>query len=509
MQVVTKSGQVVPLLLNRIQDLELAEQSPMKRDQYVKPAQIGSTTLWAACGLAEALQNEARTIIIVSYDEDHASRLLLKCSSIYEHLREEIGGATIRWPTLGRENKNELFFPELKSTIFIGSARQYNFGRGEPIHMLIGSEAAFWPDVSRILSAAQDRVTLDGEIILESTPNGQEGTGEFFYRNYVAGKQGNSIYTSHFYPWWYHEEYQLEEGSQYALPADRFGPLELTEEEFDLCKFHDLNDDHIRWRRRKQLEKRQAIELGESPLLFQQEFPEDDINCWLVSGTGFYDSVTIERLAKQCYLPTGKDASYDGAAVWYPPEPNHDYLITIDPGMGKHSRTVIHVWETITDEDEIPWDRHCASSSGFYLESETCDRAVNLAKHYNNATIAPEANIPAVVALLVERRYPYLYMREDIISGRKTSMTGWLTTPKSKTYMFSEMARGLPHIITHDINLVSQLPVIRYVGDKVTSTGADDHHDAAAIYQVCKRSSRMGKSGYAGSTAPSNTWWSR
>lgn len=506
-RVLNKQKELVPLKLNRIQDLELSEQSDIGRDLYVKPAQIGSTTLWVAVALADCMTEMGNTAVIVSYSDEHAGRLLLKANQLVHNIRTEVDGVSYQWPGLGRENTGELFFPDLSSTLFTGSARQYNFGRGEPIHFLVGSEIGFWPDPSKILLPAQDRVTRGGQIVLESTPNGQEGDGKYFFDMFKASEEGHSVYTSHFYPWWFHDEYQIEEGSKYALPNDRKSPLTLTDEEEELCTLHDLTDDHIRWRRFKHLEKRQSIELGGMPLLFQQEFPEDKINCWLISGEGFYDPLTIEKLARGCYTA---DKSYNGAAIWYPPEEGHDYSITIDPGMGKQSRSVVHVWETI-EIDDIEYDRHCATASGKWLGSATVDVAVDLANHYFGATICPEANIPDVCALLVERRYPRLYMRQDWISGRSTRVAGWLTTPKTKMIMFQRMQENLPRVISHDINFVGQLPNVRREAGtgKVYAQAPDDHHDAGALYSVCKRNSGMGKSGYAGNTAPSNTWWDR
>lgn len=504
-RVVNKQGSLVDMNLSRIQELELAQTSEMRRDLYVKPAQIGSTTLWMAVGLSEAITNLGRTVAIVSYDDEHAGRLLLKGQQLYDNIkREDEHGNRFDWVPLDRENKSEMFFKQFQSTIFTGSARSYNFGRGEPIHLFIGSEVAFWPDPYKIMTPVQDRVPDTGRVVLESTPNGQEGIGSYFYKNYVDGKTDESIFASHFYPWWFHEEYYYPEGSPFCLPKDRAELFDITEDEDKLMTFHNLDEGHIRWRRKKMLEKRQAIEAGEQPLLFQQEFPEDDINCWLSSGDSYYDALEIERLAMNCYIPSnpkkddGSNWPTFGGMMWFPPEPGHDYSVCIDPGMGKSSDTVLEVWENIVDEFEAEWPRLCLTVSGKFMESQTADLAVDMAKLYNNALICPEANIPAVAALLVERRYPRIYLREDIISGKRTTRPGWLTTPTTHSYMMSEVARLLPRMTCHDARVIAQLPNVKRIDNQVKVVVNSDYFMTMAIFAATRRQTRPSKKGIVG-----------
>lgn len=506
MNVADKSSRIVPFRLNTIQELELTTQSEMKRDLFLKPAQVGSTTLWVADFLMDTMLNENRTSVILAHEEFISQRLLLKAQSLYSNLirGDESGGPIMYWPELGRNSANEMFFPELHSTLYIGSARSYVFGRGEPIHNLLCSEVAFYQNATRTIGPAQDRVPMDGGcIVLESTPNGEEGEGAFFCQTYKAGREGNSIYQPHFFRWFDHKEYYIPEGSPLALPQDR-GILDMTEEEADLCARFSLDEGHIRWRRRKMLEKRQAYETGEDRLLFQQEFPEDDINCFLVAGDQAYDSNLVEQLAKKCFIPKGEKSSYDGAMVWFPPEEGHSYDVTIDPSLGTgkagNSKTVVQVWEFWNDEDSKEHARHCATSSGYFTAEIAAGKALSLADYYNKARIIIETNPPGIPIAVILQNYPYLYIREDVISGKRTTSIGWLTTPRTKPYMISEMVRMLPRLETYDYNLVSQFRNMRYIGNNVVAVGPDDHHDAAAIAMACRRSRRQSTSGFVGTT---------
>lgn len=504
LNVVNKDNDIVPFNLNRIQELELSNQSEHRRDLYLKPAQVGSTTLWVADFLLDTMLSNNRTSIIVAYDENLAGRLLLKAKQLYRDIVRDINGKSIYWPELGRDSTSEMFFPELGSTLFIGSAGSYNFGRGEPIHNILFSEVAFYKNAAKTIGPAQDRVSMkSGTIVLESTPNGEEGDGEYFCQTYKAGRTNeDAFYQSHFFPWWFHDEYQLPFGSPYALSNDR-GFIEFNEEEQALVELHDLTDDHIRWRRKKMSEKQLMYSQGEDRLLFGQEFPEDDESCFITTGDQAYDPFIIEKLYRNCFIP---DKSFEGAMVWFEPEPGHLYDVTIDPSLGTgragNSKTVLHVWEFGYYENGEEWAKHCARVSGNFTAGIATAKALSLAQHYNNARIIPETNPPGIpiAYALVNANYPNLYYRENVVSGRATTEIGWLTTPRTKPFMCEQLAYMLPRIITYDAEFVSQLRNMRYIGDRVIAHGPDDHHDAGAIAMACRRSRKPSNSGFVGTT---------
>lgn len=504
LNVINKENELVPFTLNRIQDLQLATQSERRRDLELKPAQVGSTTFWVGDFLLDTMLNQNRTSIIVAYDEQLASRLLLKAKQLYRDIVRDINGKSIYWPELGRDSTNEMFFPELGSTLFIGSAGSYNFGRGEPIHNILFSEVAFYKNAPKTIGPAQDRVSmLSGTIILESTPNGEEGDGAFFCETYKAGRNDpDAFYQSHFYPWWFHDEYRLPEGSIYALSHDRYD-FDYTDEEIELAEHHGLDQEQIRWRRKKMSEKQLAYSQGEDRLLFGQEFPEDDESCFITTGDQAYDPYIVEKLYKNCFIP---EKSFEGAMVWFEPEPGHLYDVTIDPSLGTgrmgNSKTVLHVWEFGYYENGEEWGKLCARVSGNFTAGIAASKALSLAEHYNNARIIPETNPPGIpiAYALTNANYSNIYFREDIISGRPTQSIGWLTTPRTKPFMCEQLGYMLPRLLVYDAEFVQQLRNMRYIGDRVIAHGPDDHHDAGAIAMACRRSRKPSNSGFTGTT---------
>ena len=509
-----KNSNIVPFILNPIQDRELQEQSQGHRDIYLKPAQVGSTSLWACDFLMNTLTTPNRTTIFLANEDLISQRLLLKAKVIYKYLETEDGkGHRIYWPALTRDSADEMFFGDLQSTIYTGSAMGKVFGRSEPIHNLLASEIAFYPHASQTITPALDRVPMDGGmVVFESTPNGEEGMGAYFCKSYRDAKDGNSVFKAHFYRWFDNPQYSIPWGSHMAIPEVNRYDLEYTDEELELIELHSLTEDQIRWRRRKMLEKLQAVQEDGDRLLFQQEFPEDDLNCFLVAGDQAYDMMRVEYLARNCFIPSAahypnepdREISYDGFAIWFPPEVGHSYDVTIDPSLGTgragNSKTVIQVWEFYTDDSDKEHARHCATASGYFQAETAAAKAMAIADHYNRARIIVETNPPGIPVAVLIQRYPHLYIREDIISGRRRKEIGWLTTPRTKPFMISEMQRMLPVLETYDNNLVSQLRNMRYIGNLVVAVGPDDHHDAAAIAMATRRSANVGQSRFAGST---------
>lgn len=489
LSIMSKDRQQVPFILNPIQR-NMLETSTSGRDVYVKPAQIGASSLFIADALIDCITIPGTISIILSYDEFIAGRLLRKAQNFYDTLSEVI--PTL--PKMSHKSTSEKIFPDMQSSFYLGSARAFTFGRGEFIHDLIIDEYAFWPpgEPEKLFSAAMQRVPLvEGtKVRILSTPNGEDNDFHEIYRTAKEGKAiGNSVFTSHFYEWFLHPEYQLSYDNPFVLPNDNSQFLDFTEEEDMLakkmlvrnCSIQTIHD-KIRWRRYKMAEMASARRTGETRLLFGQEYPEDDLTCFLAAGGMVYDADIISDLARKCY-PSKYHTLF--ADIWYPPEKDLQYLVAIDPGVGKASESVATVWH-ITEAEY----KHCATLSGFYDVDKMADMSIEVANYYNGAKIANEDALSFTSHI---KKYSNVYYRTDPVSGRVSRDIGWLTTKQSKPYMIAELNKCLPKITTHDIRLVSQLRNIRYIPDnngrdRAVSIGADDYHDSACIAMVCRDS---------------------
>ena len=504
MQIEDKNRKLVPYKHNPIQlDINLTSTG---RDIYVKPAQVGFSSDVILDFLIDCVTVPGTTSVIISYDEFISGRLLRKAHAFYKSLKERITSID----NLVHKSVSEMTFDKLGSSFYIGSARGFAFGRGEPIHNLLADEFAFWEpeDSVKFMSAAMQRVPLEPntKIRIGSTPNGE---GNDFYEAYFAAKEGKvlgkSIFKSHFYPWYLHPEYSLAADNYFAqdMGLDQLGIF--TPEEQNLLHIFEsmeLSEEEahnkIRWRRYKITEMESLRRTGETRLLFGQEYPEDDVNCFISAGNMVHDVEVLNEMARRCY-PAPIHELY--ADIWTLPETGKRYLVAIDPGVGITSESVATVW-TFTDEVF----KHCATLSGLYKGDKMAELCVPLAKYYNNALIANEDALEFSGYI---KKYPNLYYRKEVVSGKVSSSIGWATTPRTKPYMITEVNRHLQKVDTHDIRLISQAKNIRWVitprGEIAMSVGADDYYMSWAIAIVCRDSIPIER-GLVGVTGWDDNW---
>jgi hypothetical protein len=508
-----KNRQIVPFVLNSIQ-LDMYETS-IGRDVYVKPAQIGGSSYIICDFLIDCLTIPGTTAVIISFDEFITGRLLRKAQTFYDILQEKIPSI----PELHHKSTYEKTFKGVNSSLYISSSRSFAMPRGEPVHDLLLDEFAFWAPgaAGETFAATLQRVPLlpNTKVRVLSTPNGEDND---FFEIYHAAKEGKevgkSVFKHHFYTWYQHPEYSLPPDNDFVLPDD--GELVLKNIDSDennlLIRFEQLGfteekaHNKLRWRRYKIAEMSSLRRSGETRLLFPQEFPEDDVTCFQSAGDMWYDSELINSMARNCYPAPMRNLFAD---IWYDREDGLNYLVAIDPGLGKTSESVATVWTfrdgyKVDGQDYPPEFKHCATLSGLYEDYDMAAKAKELAKYYNNAMIAPEDSLGIVSHL---RDYPSLYYRTDPASGLIGKQIGWQTNTKTKIFMCNELLRCLPHITTHDIRFISQLRNIRDVGGRPMAIGSDDYHDSVAIAMVC-RSSASYDVGLVGTKGWGDSWGS-
>lgn len=206
-------------------------------------------------------------------------------------------------PAVSIDSKSEIQFPKRGSSYFIGTAGQKAFGRGDTIQRAHLSEAAFYDNLERILGGISEACEY-GQIDIETTPNGRNE----IYDLWQKAKAGKSSYTPIFIPWFIDGEYDSNNLTEkerqglsvavqemFAIPDKNF---QFTKEESDLVKKVkkewkiDLTIGQIKWRRYKIWDR------GE---LFYQEYPEDDISCFLQTGRSVFSKI-IKDASKQIPL---------------------------------------------------------------------------------------------------------------------------------------------------------------------------------------------------------------
>jgi len=493
-----KDRQLVPFIYNPIQADINATQTGM--DIWVKPSQVGFSTERIANRLVDTLTAPGTNTVLIAYEDFVTERLLSKVSFFYNHL----AGLNIPgFPEIFHNSSYEKTFKFYQSgrvistsSIYIASARSYVAGRTQTIHHLLCDEFAFYIPgaIDRIIAPALARIPPGGTADIYSTPNGEEND---FHDMYALAREGKSVFTPHFYAWFVHPEYYIPLGDiriEAHIPETNRPEFDLSVDEVNLVNGHGLSFDQIRWRRWMVKTMESLRRSGETRTLFGQEFPEDDVSCFLSSGDMYFDTPTMDRIANDCHPAL---EVREGLHIWYKPEKGKKYIVAIDPGQAKVSLSAITVLCFDQDEYGNYKPRYCARDAGLYSPEITVRKAVAASDLYNRAEIAWEANSHGLaITELLKNRRP-IYMRKDIISGRQTMEPGWLTTPKTKDYMLQTANKYLYDLICHDIELARQCRNHRLIGDKVEVVGANDIFMSFAVGLMCLNPKPM-KRGYLG-----------
>ena len=202
-------------------------------------------------------------------------------------------------PELSIDSAREIKFMKRGSNYFIGTAGQKAFGRGDTVDRAHLSEAAFYDDLERILNGIAEACEL-GQIDIETTPNGRNQ----IYDMVQKIKSGKSSYTFIFIPWFIDQEYSVDnltEEERNGLSASVREMIEMPDEKF----MKQLTDEELRFKNRAEKEwkeegviitpgmlKWRRYKIWDKGQMFFQEYPEDDVSCFLQTGRTVFSLIT-------------------------------------------------------------------------------------------------------------------------------------------------------------------------------------------------------------------------
>lgn len=319
---------ITPFIFNPIQDLfyqryEEMNKKGVRRHIILKPRQLGFTTLICAMFLAECILVPNTVAAIIAHDAESTARIFEITKLMYDKLPEEIR------PIKKYSSKREIVFEDIGSKIFIGTAGSVGFGRGTTINLLHCSEYAFWEKPEELLPSLLETVPKDnGVIIYETTANGYN----HFHDDYLVAtktndmdRKLNQIPFPHFYRWFDHPEYFFDIGEA----EQEYVRVSLNKDEESMIKVHNLTLGQIAWRRSKQSSLKEK---------FMQEYPEDDISCFIASGKPFFDRQIIKSIG--IWLEENKIDEWkkqmmeDKITIFKQYIPGEKYILCVDPAEG-------------------------------------------------------------------------------------------------------------------------------------------------------------------------------
>lgn len=402
LRVRNKKRGLVPLRLNRAQ-AEFAR-TCTHRDIVLKARQMGITTYVAARFFVQSITRPGTMTVQVAHDQESAEEIFKIVHRFWENLPNAMKRGAL---TRSRANVRQMVFPRLDSEYRVATAADVNAGRGLTIHNLHCSEVACWlHDPAEALASLRAAVPADGDIVLESTPN---GAGGVFYEEWQHANETG--YTRHFFPWWYDDEYCDKLGSDKVRP--------LTPEEEDLVLRAGLNDEQIAWRRTNRAQLRK---------LASQEYAEDPVSCFLASGECVFELEAIERALAAAPGPLGVREN-GRLTIWLQPRRERQYIIGVDPAGGGTEGD--YACAEVIDRQSA---MQCAELHGHYSPRELAMKLIELARTYNDALLVVERNNHGYGVLANLRAVGY----EKIFCDG--GQDGWLTSAVTKPAMIENLA---------------------------------------------------------------------
>ncbi len=417
-----RRGSLDRFTLNSAQQHYANHRSP--RNIILKARQLGMTTYIAARFFLLTMLREGVTTLQVAHSEESAQRIFRIVRRFYDTLHHDLRAQIHTGPA----NVRELAFTQIDSRYLVDTAGNRNVGRGLTIHNLHASEVALWPgDPRETMAALLGAVVPDGQVDVESTPN---GVGGYFHSEWLRAKSGEpDALTPHFFPWWMEPAYSIN------LPG---ALLDLySEDEQQLIDRHRLSTGQIRYRRWLR-----ATFGGLAP----QEYAETDDDCFLLSGCPVFETAVIEKRLRELQPPSARELN-GALLLWCEPQPGRDYIISADVAEGRsdgdYSAAVVI---------DVVNGLQCAELMARWPIWRFAQELDALGRRYNSALLAVERNNhghAVLHALRHQHNYPRIYRHPDSRTGFAASEDGWPMNTQTKPHAIQtlgDMLRVAPRV---------------------------------------------------------------
>lgn len=399
-----RAGQIVPLIPNRAQ-LEFERRRGLS-NIVLKSRQMGISTWIAGRFFLKTITRPGTLTLQVAHTQEAAEGIFRIVHRFLESLPEQFRDGVLR---TSKANSRQIAFPALDSEYRVETAGDANAGRGLTVHNLHCSEVARWPgQPAETLQGLRAALPPDGELVLESTPNGAEGC---FWEEWNHAEASGTV--QHFFPWWLEDAYRGESVAECSL----------TEEEQSLMQRHGLSLEQIGFRRKI---------AGSFRGLAQQEYPEDALTCFLSSGSCYFDTRALDARARELPMPISIRMG-GRLQIWFPPVQGRQYLVAVDTAGGGSEGDY-----SVAQVLEMQTGLQCAELQAKLSPLELAEEAARLAKEYNGAWLVVERNNHGAGVLAYLHgvsKYPRIYQQDG--------QDGWLTSAVHRPRMLGALAAAL------------------------------------------------------------------
>lgn len=466
----------------------------MKKNRFIiigKARQSGISTFVLGRALWRALTMPNENILIVSYKGDSAKALFDKLKQMNEFLPRDKYPSI--FPNVKRENRGELLFSN-GSRISSVTAGSKSIGRGSTYTYIHLSEYAFYSSQeSQLLSVEQSLAKgAESQLTIETTSN---GTGNHFYKVYMAAMKKSSKYVDYFVPF-FHKLYKKQFAHDYneaeiwyraTNGGMRLKPDDLEDDEKVLYE-KGANLKQLMWRRWKILDM-------EDETQFMQEYPSNPLESFISTGRSVFDQTKVLKRMSNLLTPLNKKELENeldeslvkyvgrGLNIFYLPQRTMKYYGGADSSSGSgNDFSTLTIYDS--DGQEVMSLYH--NKIPVYLFAEILNE---LGRMYNYAFLAIERNsygLPVIERLRNDYEYMNLMKQKTFDQrGKKKMELGFTTTEKTKAIMISDFKeqfeKGLINIECKQT--LQQMQMFVETNGKMGNKrgNSDLHHDDSVI----------------------------
>ncbi len=461
--IVDKDGNELPFVLNNFQHKYIKQKQQAMKEGYrrflvLKSRRGGITTLEQAYNFNLIHANKNKRAVTLADTDENTQKIFEIARRFGDRMPQELWDGNPKSITKAiKETYN-------RSRFTIGTAGSLAFGRGDTLHRVHGSEVAWWrgnEDSIKNLLAGLSEACSEGTITLETTPHGMKN---WFYNQWRKARNKDSEWYPIFMVWWDDDDNKVHlTPSQKKVIVDT-----LTEEENLLISLKGLTPEQIAWRR---------IQQNELSELFVQEYPEDDVSCFLSSMACFFVSAVIRELLPGCVSPV-RSKVIPELQIWKEPEAGKTYAIGADTaeGVATGDFSCAYVIDTQTLEQ-------VAVLHGHWSTRVFAELLAKVGKYYSTALLAVERNNhghAVLDRLYNDLSYSNLYYTRRYDKRKKhEKVLGFDTNNKTRFIMLNSLKDYLEDLslVVNDSEFLAECLSFCDNGTGKFEAEGDDMHD--------------------------------
>ena len=459
-----KTNEECDFILNEAQRSLVDAMGKKKWVAAPKARQLGITTLTNALALHHSLFVSNANVICMAMKTDNANENLRRIKTMFKTLPAWVQKLTMDWDEAkGHQNNMGLwsFRSKLTNTsnkLEVSSAASEDATRGKTPTMMHWTEVAFSPAAGQIFTSVFPALNRrsDSVIVLESTGNGNSG---FYYEVCTKIRKGFEVV---FMPWFMDPEYK-KDGDELSEQD-----LEYIKDLMGVSEFPEgLSEAQLRW-------YRDTSEVtGKAKC--QQEYPVSVEQVFQATNSSFFSFQVMQKLGGNEPLHY---LSYDGnylqqralgpGEVYQTPNPEYEYLMSVDPTEGSNDPAVIMIFDP--DGNEVLFWREKMPPEGLIRLVDA------LGKQYNMASLLIESNgvgIYVLNSLLNQFMYPNVMF----FQGKPGLMTNGKTKPEAcamlQDFITSDRFKINNSMLAHEMST--------FEAETLRAVKGDDYHDDVVL----------------------------